>query len=92
MTAEKPWYNVNANEAIESLHSNPRGLSQEEAKKRLEQFGPNELEEKEKSSPWMLLLEQFKNFLIIILLVAVVLAAILGEVADAIVLTRSGKL
>ena len=42
--------------------------------------------EKEKSSPWAIFLEQFKNFLIIILLVAIVLSAVLGEVADAIVI------
>jgi hypothetical protein len=48
--------------------------------------GLNELVEKGKVSAWKILLEQFKNFLIIILLVAVVLSAIMGEVADAIVI------
>jgi Ca2+-transporting ATPase len=61
-------------------------LSQEEAERRLAQYGPNELVEEGKVSPWKILLEQFKNFLIIILLVAVVLSAVLGEVADAIVI------
>ncbi len=61
-------------------------MAPDEAKKRLAQYGPNELAEKKKTSPFMLWLGQFKDFLIIILLVAVVLSAILGEVTDAIVI------
>ena len=68
------------------MDSKRDGLSQEEAQRRLAEFGPNELAGKEKISPWIIFLEQFKNFLIIILLVAVILSAIMGEVADAIVI------
>ncbi|MFQ6121567.1 MAG: calcium-transporting P-type ATPase, PMR1-type [Dehalococcoidales bacterium] len=82
----KNWHNLEASETITSLNSNISGLSQEEAQKRLAQFGPNELVKKEKISPWLIFLEQFKSFLIIILLIAVVLSAILGEVADAILI------
>lgn len=82
----KNWHNLEASETITSLNSSASGLSQEEAQKRLEQFGPNELIEKEKISPWAIFLEQFKSVLIIILLIAVVLSAILGEVADAIII------
>jgi len=60
-----------------------RGLSQEEAARRLEQFGPNELAEKPRPSMWALLLSQFNNFLIIILLVASVISILLGEFIDA---------
>jgi Ca2+-transporting ATPase len=82
----KAWYNLDVTEVVSSLGSNAEGLTPDEAKKRLTQYGPNELAEKKKTSPFMLWLGQFKNFLIIILLVAVVLSAILGEVADAIVI------
>jgi len=82
----KNWHNLKASETITSLNSSASGLSQEEAQKRLEQFGPNELVEKEKISPWAIFLEQFKSFLIIILLIAVVLSAVLGEVFDAILI------
>ena len=68
------------------MDSKRDGLSQEEAQRRLAQFGHNELAAGEKVSPWKIFLEQFKNFLIIILLVAVVLSAIVGEVADAVVI------
>jgi len=78
MAEETRWYNLKSTEAISSLNSSLDGLSQKEAKKRLAQFGPNELVKKEKIPPWLLLLEQFKNFLILILLIAVVISAIKG--------------
>ena len=80
------WHNLEASKAVTSLNSSSDGLSQEEAEKRLAQFGPNELVKKEKISPWVIFLEQFKSFLIIILLIAVVLSAVLGEVVDAIII------
>lgn len=78
MPRERIWHNLHVNEVIESLGSKLHGLSEEEAKHRLAQFGPNELVEKEKNSPWMLFLEQFKNFLIIILLVATAVSGVLA--------------
>lgn len=86
MEANKNWHNLEIAEVLTSLNSKRDGLSQEEAQRCLAEFGPNELAGKEKVSPWTILLEQFKNFLIIILLVAVALSAIMGEVADAIVI------
>ena len=86
MSVERAWHNLSASEVIESLKSSLQGLTREEAQHRLAQFGPNELAEKKKISPFMLWLGQFKDFLIVILLVAVVLSAVLGEVTDAIVI------
>ena len=60
-----------------------RGLSSEEAGRRLETLGANELAQEERVSPIRLFLAQFKNTLIIILLVATVLSAVLGEIVDA---------
>jgi len=71
MSQERIWHNLSVSEAIESLNSGLQGLTREEAQRRLAQFGPNELAEKKKTSPFMLWLRQFKDFLIIILLVAV---------------------
>ena len=81
-----PWYNLSADEALARLDSSSGGLSHEEVASRLEKYGYNELEGDDSVSPWRLLLEQFKNVLIIILLVAVALSAFLGEVTDAIVI------
>ena len=80
------WYNLTVKQALNSLGSSPDGLSSDEARRRLVEYGPNELRRSKKISPWRLLLEQFKDLLIIILLVAVILSAILGETVDAIVI------
>jgi len=81
------WYNLSVSEVLGRLGSDPKtGLSQEEVQRRLAECGLNELAERKRVSPWRLFLEQFKNFLIIILLVAIALSAILGEVADAVVI------
>lgn len=80
------YYNLGVHETIKLLNSHHKGLSNEQARICLEQYGLNELIEKGKASAWGILLEQFKNFLIIILLIAVVLSAFLGEVADAVVI------
>ena len=86
MPEDRSWHNLSASEVIESLNSSLQGLTREEAERRLAQYGPNELAEKKKISPFMLWLRQFRDFLIIILLVAVVLSAVLGEATDAIVI------
>jgi P-type Ca2+ transporter type 2C len=80
------WYNLTAEKTLESLGTSTSGLSAEEAKKRLADYGPNELKRSKKMSAWRLFLEQFKDLLIIILLIAVVLSAFLGETVDAIVI------
>lgn len=82
MLEEKNWYNLNVNEAFESLKSNHHGLSSEEAKNRFAQFGPNELIEKKKNPAWVLLLEQFKDFLIIILLAAAAISLALSLIGE----------
>lgn len=86
MQLDKNWHNLEISDVFTLLNSRPDGLSWAEAQRRLAEFGPNELAGQQKISAWKIFLEQFKNFLIIILLVAVLLSAVLGEVADAIVI------
>jgi Ca2+-transporting ATPase len=61
-------------ETLQSLNAKETGLSQEEAKKRLEQYGTNELQKEKGTSPIKMFLEQFTDVLIIILLIAMVLS------------------
>jgi len=67
-------------EVLATLKTSPEGLSQEEAEKRLEQYGPNELRAGKKRSVLLLFLRQFKSFLILILLIAVGLSLATGWV------------
>ncbi len=78
------WHSMGAPQALKELNTDPRyGLTEDEAKKRLETYGTNELKKEEKASPFTLFINQFKNILVIILLIAVVLSALVGEVVDA---------
>jgi Ca2+-transporting ATPase len=60
-----------------------RGLTPEEAAERLKKYGPNELIEKPRPGFLSMLLSQFSNFLVIILIVAAGVSLLLGEVVDA---------
>ena len=64
-----------------------RGLSSKEATQRLSGYGPNELKAAAHSSAWSLFLSQFKNILIIILLIATLLSLFLGHMVEAITIT-----
>lgn len=81
------WHTLTTEESFESLESSPSGLSSEEVARRQEEFGPNELQAQARVSPWTILLEQFKNVLIIILLLATALSAFLGHGVEAIAIT-----
>jgi Ca2+-transporting ATPase len=74
-------------EAVYSaLETSPSGLTGAEAARRLAQYGPNELQATHRISSWAILLEQFKNTLILILLVATLLSGLLGHATEAIVI------
>lgn len=60
------------------------GLSMNEAKRRLLEKGPNELKEAERKTAFGMFLDQFKDFMIIILIAAAVISGFIGEVADTI--------
>lgn len=78
------WHQLEASEAAERLGADPaRGLDEQEAKRRLEEHGPNEIQAAQKISPWSILLAQFKNVLILVLLAAVGLSAVLGHALEA---------
>src|SRR4030067_1011784 len=78
---DRKWYDLDIGDVFKSLGSRPEGLTDEEAKERLIQYGPNELREEKKTSIWALVAKQFKSVLIIILLVAVVLSVIIGVIS-----------
>ena len=83
----KVWHALTVEESVARLKSAPRGLSSEEAARRLEEFGPNELQVAGRISAWDILLEQFKNVLIVILLLATALSAFLGHGVEAVAIT-----
>ncbi len=81
----KNWWQLSVDEALEKLSTSAaNGLSGTDAGHRLTEYGPNELQSADRISPWAMLLEQFKNVLIIILLIATALSAVLGHGVEAI--------
>ncbi len=80
----KKWHSLSAEEVLSALETHRAGgLSVEEAQARLSRYGPNELAEQPRPGFWQLLLGQFDNFLILILLVACLISLFLGEYVDA---------
>lgn len=83
----KEFYRLSVEEVCRELGVDPhKGLSSEEAKKRLEQYGPNELAERKRRTILQMFLSQFTDFLIIILLVAAAISVVVGEAVDAILI------
>ncbi|MBS3920031.1 MAG: HAD-IC family P-type ATPase [Deltaproteobacteria bacterium] len=76
------WYQFNEKEVFEKLGTSEEGLSENEVKKRFEQYGPNKLPEGEGISRLKIILHQFTSPLIYILLVAGIVTAFLGEYID----------
>jgi P-type Ca2+ transporter type 2C len=78
------WHAIPADEALGTLDSDRTGLSAAEVASRLEAYGANVLPEGEKRTLGHMVLDQFKDFLILLLIGAAVVAGLLGEVTDTI--------
>jgi Ca2+-transporting ATPase len=84
---EMPWHQAGFEQVAAHWRTDPRkGLSTHEAAQRLAQHGPNEIAVGGTTGPWRLLLDQFRDLMIVILLVAAVVAGVIGDLADTIVI------
>ena len=73
------WFNKTVDEVESTLKTNAEnGLTAEEAKKRQEEYGLNELKAKKKKSLFIKFLEQFKDFMIIILIISAIISGVVG--------------
>ncbi|WP_241158441.1 calcium-translocating P-type ATPase, SERCA-type [Cohnella candidum] len=80
----KTWHQLDEAGLAEALRTDPRGgLAPEEAQRRLAEIGVNELQEKQGEPPLKLLLHQFKDFMVLVLVGAVIISGLLGEMLDA---------
>lgn len=82
----QPWHVLSIAEVLAALEADPRGLSHAEAARRRRVYGPNELEAARRISPWAILLAQFRNVLVLILLAATALSIVLGHGTEAVVI------
>ncbi|HEY8661057.1 MAG TPA: cation-translocating P-type ATPase [Hanamia sp.] len=80
------WHRLSIPEVFEILGTDAQGLSAAEAEKKLLQIGPNQLQEGKKKTIAGILLAQFKDVMILILLAAAIISGFIGDITDTIVI------
>ncbi|MGD6808734.1 MAG: cation-translocating P-type ATPase [Candidatus Bathyarchaeia archaeon] len=83
---DKQWHSKTAEQTLTELNVTSKGLTTQEAQERLKQYGPNELKKEKGKSPLKILLDQFTDILMIILLIATGLSLAVGETVDALII------
>jgi Ca2+-transporting ATPase len=79
----EPWHALTADEVLDHLKVRENGLSDAEAAERTVKYGPNQLTQAPRPGFLHLLWEQFNNFIVMLLIVASIISALLGEWVDA---------
>ena len=81
----KLWHTLSAEETAQKLNATSQGgLSHDEAGKRYAQYGANALNETKSRSAWRMLLDQFSEFMILVLIAAAIISGIVGDIEDTI--------
>ncbi len=80
------WHNLTTDEVYDATESSPLGLTSKNAEEKLTLVGPNELQEGRKKSAASILLAQFKDVMILVLLAAAIISGIVGDLKDTIVI------
>lgn len=80
------WHQLEVAKVMEQFATSTEGLTPETVAAHLSRFGPNELTEKKKKPVWLLFLNQFKGFMIIVLVIAAVISGIVGDTTDTIII------
>lgn len=86
MDKNKQYYSMPTDQVLTDVNSSSSGLSKQDAIKHQTTYGFNEIEDQKKKSTLVLFLEQFKDFLVIILIGAGLVSAILGDAESSIVI------
>jgi Ca2+-transporting ATPase len=79
---QKKHYQMNIKEVLQNLYTSEKGLSKGEAAKRLKKYGKNELRAKIKIPVWLVFLSQFKELLILILIIGGIISFLIGNPRD----------
>lgn len=82
----KNYYNYEKEQILQELKTQKTGISQKEADERLAKYGKNEIQEGEKKSVLKIFLEQYTDFLVIILIAAALISAFLGDIESSAVI------
>ncbi|MDA6070291.1 magnesium-translocating P-type ATPase [Flavobacterium sp. AC] len=84
--SENSFWNLSIDDAYRKLAANSKGLDDTEVARRLKQYGPNTLKNNANTSMFILFLSQFKSPITILLIVAAILSAGLGDISDTVII------
>jgi P-type Ca2+ transporter type 2C len=82
----RKWHQLDTPEILHLLRTSEGGLNPEEARHRLSIYGRNSIELKERHPPFRILLGQFANFMILVLIAAAIVSGIIGDIKDTVVI------
>ena len=85
-SSKTAWHRLNVQQVLDNLHSRLDGLTESEAKRRLEKYGLNQIEKEKQRSPFFIFIRQLKDPMVLILFVATFLSFVLGEIIDGIII------
>jgi Ca2+-transporting ATPase len=78
--SDQAWHTLNTSQVVREMYTDiEQGLSAHEAAQRLNETGPNELEERGGTPPWLILWQQFTSTMVLILIAAAVISGFLGK-------------
>ena len=80
------WHSISIDEVLSGLKSEQKGLSSDDAARRISEYGPNQLESPSKPSPLKIFLGKFKDYMVIVLIFAALISYIAGESTNAYVI------
>src|SRR5687768_10665241 len=80
------FHNLDIEKVFELTGSSQQGLTTQAVAEKLAEFGPNELEVKKKKPLWLLFVNQFKDFMILVLIAAAVVSGVVGDITDTIII------
>lgn len=81
---ELSWHGLDVDAVLKELDATDGGLGAEDARRRLARHGPNDLVETARRTWWMMLLDQFRDFMILVLIAAAIISGVIGEATDTI--------
>lgn len=86
MFAKAKWHSLTTQQVLDKLHSRLDGLTESEAKERLEKYGLNQIGKEKQISPFFIFTRQLKDPMVLILFVATFISFVLGEIIDGIII------
>ncbi|MCW5908314.1 MAG: cation-translocating P-type ATPase [Chitinophagales bacterium] len=80
------WHLLTLTEITKVLNTRATGISETDAEVRIQEHGPNEIEEQKRKSVWQMLLHQLTDFMVLVLIAASIISGLLGDVTDTIII------